>query len=153
MKLQKTATEIQPDPTSIQSGGGSSDKHDHYAIEMESSKLAILSQFINIYPEAVVLLTGSGEILAMNSVFIHRYSLIDSKSMISVSFLRLIHERDKLEVARNIQKSMDLKLLSTCSPILFHHVEDVETQFRPVDVCIQFNSNSDDCVLAIIRYA
>lgn len=147
----KTA-EIQPDPTSIQSGEGSSDKHDHYSIQMESSKLAILSQFINIYPEAVVLLSGSGEILAMNTVFITRYSLVNSNSIISLPFLKLIHERDKLEVARNIQKSMDLKLLTTCSPILLHHVEDIDTQFHPVDVCIQFNSNSDDCVLAIIRY-
>ena len=147
----KQKTEIQPDPMSIISGEGSRDRHDHYSMEMEPSKLAIISHFINIYPEAVVLLTGSGDILAMNTAFINRYSLVNSASIISLPFLVLIHERDKLEIARNIQKSMDLKLMTTCCPILFHHVEDIETQFHPVDVCVQFSSNSDDCILAIIR--
>ena len=147
----KLKAEIQPDPMSIVSGEGSRDRHDLYPIEMEPSKLAILSQFINIYPEAVVLLSGSGEILSMNTAFINHYSLVNSSSIISLPFLKFIHERDKLEIARNIQKSMDLKLMTTCCPILFHHVEDIETQFHPVDVCVQFSSNSDDCILAIIR--
>lgn len=152
-RSMKEQTDQTPDPTSILSGIGSRDKHEKYSIEIEASKLVILSKFIDLYPDAVLLLSGVGDVLAVNTAFSHRFSLLNSSTIHSLSILKLIHERDKVEVAWNIQKAFDLKLTTTSSHVLFYHVEDMDTQFRPADVSIQFNCNDEDFIMAIIRYS
>lgn len=115
-------------------------------------KLDWMSSFINLLPDAVGLLDKHGNLQLVNSRFASVFELIHYKTNVALSLCSLIHDRDKNEVMRCIDKSYTLRELVSISHIRCFAFNDRETHTTPLELALQFNrNNSDELILLIVK--